>query len=105
MIARSSAWHNRATRSAAGAVPARHFVRGGWGLVCLLAVNAAMAVPPDETAHLLKKADEVKTANHTEFEAIVKALDEQSAQLPAGQQEYLRYLNGYKDAYDGHYDD
>jgi diguanylate cyclase (GGDEF)-like protein len=63
-----------------------------------------MAELPEEAAQLLKKADELKTANYPEFVAILKSLDQQSAQLSAGQQEYLRYLEGWKGGYDGDYD-
>src|ERR1700736_1688578 len=104
MIARASAWHDRSTRSVAGAAPARHLMPGGWALVCLLVVNGAMAEPPEEAAQPLKKADDLKTANYPEFVTIVKSLEQQSARLSAGQQGYLRYLEGWKGVYDGDYD-
>jgi diguanylate cyclase (GGDEF)-like protein len=105
MISRLPSRHSRSSRSAAPAAPAPHSVRGGWAFfVGVLIVNCAMAVLPEQTAQLLKAADDIKTSNRPQFEAILKSLDEQSAQLTTGQLEYLRYLKAWKAGYDGDYD-
>jgi diguanylate cyclase (GGDEF)-like protein len=81
-----------------------HFVPGGLGLLFLLLMNCAAAVEPQEADQLLKKADSVRTSDHAKFAALFKLLDAQSKDLTPAQQEYLRYLKGWKSVYDGDYE-
>jgi diguanylate cyclase (GGDEF)-like protein len=80
---------------------ARQFVRG---LILLLVVNGAMAVQSPDAGALLRRADEIRTANHPEFIAILKSLKERSTQLSAGEREFLRFLVGWESVYEGDYD-
>jgi diguanylate cyclase (GGDEF)-like protein len=83
---------------------ARHCVRGGWGLMLLLAVSGATAVQPQEAGPLLRGAYDIRTSNHPEFVAILQSLQERSTQLSAGEREFLRFLAGWENAYEGDYD-
>jgi diguanylate cyclase (GGDEF)-like protein len=83
---------------------ARHPVRGGWGLILLLVANGALAGQPQDAAPLLRRADEIRSANHPEFVAILKSLQEQSTQLSASEREFLHFLMGWENAYEGDYD-
>jgi len=52
---------------------------------------------------LLEQADSLRTSNHAEFVALLERLEERSTQLSTPQQQYLRYLKGYRSSYDGRY--
>jgi diguanylate cyclase (GGDEF)-like protein len=106
---------NRATDRASSAW---HFLPSGLAFLLLSIANCTAAAQAQavesqavesapesqEAAQLLLKADSLKTSNHAEFAALVRRLEEQSAQLSVPQQQYLRYLKGWQNAYDGHYD-
>jgi diguanylate cyclase (GGDEF)-like protein len=84
---------------------------GGIGLVFLV-FAAAMAVfarpatafQPGEAAALLQRADRIKTADPAGFRALLDSLQAQWNDLSAPQQEFVRYLQGWKSAYDGEYE-
>lgn len=80
-----------------------HFLSAGLVLL-LLFVNGALASDTEEITRLLRNADGVKTSSQSEFTSILAALGKRSAELSPSQQQYLRYLNGWKSAYDGRYD-
>lgn len=66
-----------------------------------------MAVPVavSEADQLLKRADSLRTSNHAEFTATLQRLDQQASRLSPQQQQYLRYLKGYRSAYEGRYEE
>jgi diguanylate cyclase (GGDEF)-like protein len=90
---------------------ARRWLPGGMGFV-LLAFSVAAATlhtpaaafQPAEAAEMLQKADRFKTADPAGFAALLNSLVEQSKDLTPGQQEMVRYLQAWKNAYDGQYD-
>jgi diguanylate cyclase (GGDEF)-like protein len=55
-----------------------------------------IAGEPGEAGGLLRKADSIKTANPTEFVAILDSLEMRSAQLSGTEREYLQYLRAWK---------
>lgn len=70
------------------------------------AAPAATAPAPaavSEADQLLKRADSLRTSNHAEFTATLQRLDQQASRLSPQQQQYLRYLKGYRSAYEGRY--
>jgi diguanylate cyclase (GGDEF)-like protein len=71
-----------------------------------LAVGAqpAAAFQPGEAAALLQRADLIKTSDPAGFTALLDSLQAQSNDLSAAQQEFVRYLRGWKSAYDGEYE-
>jgi diguanylate cyclase (GGDEF)-like protein len=84
---------------------------GGIGLVLLVVAQAiavfaqpAAASQPGEAAASLLKADRMKSADPAGFTALLDSLQAQSKDLSTPQQELLRYLQGWKSAYDGQYD-
>jgi diguanylate cyclase (GGDEF)-like protein len=72
-------------------------------LLWLLLAGSAWSMTPDAAGGLLKKADSVKTADPAAFNADLQVLDANAAGLSAYQQEYLRYLKGWRSAYEGDY--
>jgi diguanylate cyclase (GGDEF)-like protein len=101
-------WPRRATHRSADSLPARRWSPGGIGLALLLAAQAvavftqpAAAFQPGEAAALLQKADRIKTADPAGFATLLDSLQAQSKDLSAAQQEFVRYLRGWKSAYDG----
>jgi len=95
---RQSAWYRQ------GAITAWHFARGVWRLLLLLIVSGAVTAHAQDARQLLSKADDIRTANHVEFMAILKSLQERSPQLAAGEREFLHYLVGWESVYAGDYD-
>src|ERR1700737_4765252 len=83
---------------------APHFMRGVWGLILLLALNGATAVQPRDALLLLRRADDIKTANHSQFIGIVNSLKDRSTQLSASEREFLNYLVGWESVYEADYD-
>jgi diguanylate cyclase (GGDEF)-like protein len=71
--------------------------------VVLLSGAAAVAAP-DDTAQLIRKADDIKTADFPQFIELLKQLDATSATLSANQQIYIRYLKAWKIVYEREYD-
>lgn len=70
----------------------------------LALAQAAVAFQPGEAAALLLKADRIKTADPAGFSMLLDSLLARSNDLSAPQQEFARYLLGWKSAYDGQYD-
>jgi tetratricopeptide (TPR) repeat protein len=83
--------------------PASHSWRGGLALICALFFSAGFAQDVQESAQLLRQADAIKTSNHDRFVALLRELQGRAESLPPRQALYLRYLQGWKHAYDGDY--
>ncbi|MCU7376315.1 hypothetical protein PEC18_37400 [Paucibacter sp. O1-1] len=66
-------------------------------------MHSTAAIEPDAAMLLLKQADSIKTSNHAEFNQIMAKLESQRDALPPAEAMYLRYLQGWKIAYDGDY--
>ncbi len=77
--------------------------RGGLALVCALFVSSGFAQNIEESAQLLTQADAVKTSNHDRFISLLRELQGRGDSLSPQQALYLRYLQGWKHAYDGEY--
>lgn len=71
-------------------------MRGVAALALIWAAACVTAAEPEEAVRLLRQADSIKTANPTEFVAILDSLEARSAQLPPAQREYLQYLRAWK---------
>ncbi|HKS56991.1 MAG TPA: GGDEF domain-containing protein [Steroidobacteraceae bacterium] len=82
---------------------ARRCALGGLALLCALLATAALALTSQEADELLRRADDVKGVNPTEFSTLMGQLDEQSATFSQAQQQYLQYLKGWRSAYAGDY--
>lgn len=63
-------------------------------------VPSATAADP---AALLSLADGIKLADHSRFESIIGSLDHNVGKLSPSQRAYLEYLQGWDEAYRGHY--
>jgi len=77
---------------------------GGLGLLLLALSPLVLAFQPDEAAALLLKADRSKTSDPAGFATLLDSLAARMTDLSPAQQELLRYLQGWKNAYDGQYD-
>ena len=77
---------------------------GGIGLLLLVFGQAAPAFQPGEAAAMLQKADRIKTAYPAEFTTLLDSLAARLNELTPPQQELVRYLQAWKDVYDGQYD-
>ena len=69
--------------------------------LCLLFSSFAAAAPEEDPGTLLLRADNTKTGHYAEFVDILHSLQHRSEILTASQQVYLRYLEAWKNAYDG----
>jgi diguanylate cyclase (GGDEF)-like protein len=69
-----------------------------------LFAQPAGALQPGEAATLLQRADRIKTSDPAGFTALLESLEAQSNDLSAPQQEFVRYLRGWKSAYDAEYE-
>jgi diguanylate cyclase (GGDEF)-like protein len=67
-------------------------------------VQPAAAFQPTEAAAILQRADRIKTSDPAAFATLLDSLEAQSNDLSAPQQELVRYLRGWKSAYDGEYE-
>src|SRR4051812_18343146 len=63
--------------------------------------SIAMAAPPDTAAEFLRKADELRSNNYPAFAALLQSAEKSKESLSSEDQEYLRYLEAWKSAYDG----
>ncbi|MDB6107473.1 MAG: diguanylate cyclase protein [Gammaproteobacteria bacterium] len=104
-------WPRRATPRSTDSRAARRYSPGGIGLALLVVALAAAVVEqpaaafqPAEAAALLQRADRIKTSDPAGFAALLDSLEDQSNDLTAPQQEFVRYLRGWKSAYDGEYE-
>jgi diguanylate cyclase (GGDEF)-like protein len=59
------------------------------------------AAPAEDLGQLLLKADNSKTANYAEFVDILHGIQQHPENLTEPQRVYLRYLEAWKNAYDG----
>jgi len=73
-------------------------------VMALGCASAAAALTPEEADRLIQRADDLKTADYAQFAAILQSIESQSPQLTPTQQQHLRYLRGWQNAWDGHYD-
>ena len=62
---------------------------------------AAAPAPAEDTGQLLLQADDTKTVNFAEFVEILHSIQQHPENLTASQHAYLRYLEAWKNAYDG----
>lgn len=77
--------------------------RGGIALFLIFALTTSFAQEPFvETEQLLTQADAIKTSNHDRFVVLLRELQGRSG-LTSTENAYLRYLQGWKHAYDGDY--
>jgi diguanylate cyclase (GGDEF)-like protein len=104
-------WARRTTRRYTDSRPARRWSPGGIGLALLVVAQAvtlfaqpATAFQPGEAATLLQRADRIKTSDPAGFQALLESLEAQSKDLSPLQQEFVRYLRGWKSAYDAEYE-
>jgi diguanylate cyclase (GGDEF)-like protein len=88
------------------AANARYACQGTLGifLALFLLWGSSVAMQPDDAAALLSRADNLKTSNHSEFTEMLRSLEQQTPNLPPEQQEYVRYLRGWQEAYVGNYE-
>lgn len=70
----------------------------------MLFAQPAAALQPGEAATLLQRADRIKTSDPAGFTALLESLEAESNDLSAPQQEFVRYLRGWKSAYDAEYE-
>jgi diguanylate cyclase (GGDEF)-like protein len=82
---------------------AQRLASGVLALLCAFLAGAALALTSQEADQLLRRADEVKGVNPTEFSTLMGQLDEQSATFSPAQQQFLQYLKGWRSAYAGDY--
>jgi diguanylate cyclase (GGDEF)-like protein len=73
-------------------------------LVLLLMCVSSLAMDSADPAALLSQADSIKTSNHRQFTEILQSLEERVANLTPTEQEYVRYLRGWQEAYVGNYE-
>jgi diguanylate cyclase (GGDEF)-like protein len=80
-------------------------LRLGFALLsCAAAVVAPVAAAAEDAGELIRKADDIKTADFPRFVELLKQLDETSVAMSAEQQAYIRYLKAWKTVYDRDYD-
>ena len=83
-----------------------------WTRISALAASLALCALTTHTVaagltttdELLRRADAIKTSSHAEFASLLKSLEERSEDLQPNQRDYLRYLTGWRYAYEGEYD-
>jgi diguanylate cyclase (GGDEF)-like protein len=76
---------------------------GGLVILCLLfadALSVSQAGVPDADQVLLK-ADEMRTANYSEFEVLLHSAQQIRDRLTPSQRDYLRYMEAWQSAYEG----
>jgi diguanylate cyclase (GGDEF)-like protein len=83
---------------------ARRWLPGGVGLLLLAYAPLAPAFQAGEPAALLQKADRIKTAYPAEFTSLLNSLAAHPDELTPPQQELVRYLQAWKEVYDGQYE-
>jgi diguanylate cyclase (GGDEF)-like protein len=80
---------------------ARAVVPGLLGCLLVAVASLAYAAQPNGASELLEKADDIRTTNFVEFTATLEAIKKLQNGLSPTQLEYLRYLEGWKSAYEG----
>ena len=79
--------------------------RAVFGLLAACAlIHPCFAGEQPDVQALLEKADDIKTSNYAEFTEILTTLDGPAQRLSPSQQEYMRYLRGWQEAYVGRYE-
>jgi hypothetical protein len=74
-------------------------------LLCAFgSISTAFALDAAEAQRLLEQADSLKMARPDEFDALLDRVRDESRDLPIAQRDYLRYLRGYRAAYQGDFD-
>lgn len=79
-------------------------IAGGLALLCLLFCTTAAAAEPADVDAQLKQADQLRTADPTEFAALLARLESQASRLTTPQRQYFRYLKAWQSAYAGDYE-
>ncbi len=69
--------------------------------LCLSFAGFAAAAPAEDTGQLLLQADDAKTVNFAKFVETLHSIQQHPENLTASQHVYLRYLEAWKNAYDG----
>jgi diguanylate cyclase (GGDEF)-like protein len=94
-------WPDRFDSRADLASFARRLLLGGLVVLCVSFARFAAAAPAEDAGQLLLKADDAKTVNFAGFVEILHSIQQHPENLTASQQVYLRYLEAWKNAYDG----
>jgi tetratricopeptide (TPR) repeat protein len=79
----------------------RRLLPGGLAALCVLLARLAAAAGAPDPGQLLSSADHVKTVNFSEFVRILQSIQQHPENLTPPQRVFLRYLEGWKNAYDG----
>jgi diguanylate cyclase (GGDEF)-like protein len=94
-------WPDRFDSRADLASFARRLLLGGLVVLCVSFARFAAAAPAEDAGQLLLKADDAKTVNFAGFVEILHSIQQHPENLTASQHVYLRYLEAWKNAYDG----
>jgi diguanylate cyclase (GGDEF)-like protein len=84
-------------------IPGKSFLLSVCALSAMLLTASAWSLTSQEAGALLKKADSIKTSDPTAFGIDLQALDTSAGTLSPDQLQYLRYLKGWRSAYEGDY--
>jgi diguanylate cyclase (GGDEF)-like protein len=94
-------WPDRFDSRADLASFARRLLLGGLVVLCVSFARFAAAAPAEDAGQLLLQADDAKTVNFAGFVEILHSIRQHPENLTASQHVYLRYLEAWKNAYDG----
>ena len=72
-------------------------------LTWVMSFGIAAAMSGTDFGNRLQRADEIKTSHPERFAAELASLRAQSSQFTMQQQQYLQYLQGWRNAFDGDY--
>jgi diguanylate cyclase (GGDEF)-like protein len=79
-------------------------LRAGFACICLLVIGfggpARAAGATLDADQLLLEADGLRIVNYAEFTSVLQSLERERGGLTSAQSEYLRYLEGWKAAYE-----
>jgi diguanylate cyclase (GGDEF)-like protein len=97
-------WRNSPKTRAARAASSWRWLPAGFVCLCLVFIGfarppAAAGSTPDAD-QLLRKADGLRVVNYNQFVTLVQSLQHGRRELTSEQSEYLRYLEGWKAAYE-----
>jgi diguanylate cyclase (GGDEF)-like protein len=81
----------------------RHWLPCTLTLLLLLCVQHVFAAADATPADMLKRADSIKTANQDVFRALLKDIEQRSAEFSPAQRDYFRYLQAWQYVYRGQY--
>ena len=93
-----------ALRSATRSRPARlsfacRALAGGLGV--LLSLFMGLAAASEDFGQMLRKGDDLKTVDYPQFVSILQTVQQHAENLSAHDRVYLRYLEAWKNAYEG----